>query len=83
MEIKLEVTSLDHHRRELVATSFVIEVEKLRGAESAASPFESTIQLVDTQLEMVCTDRLPDNFSSLSCLCRFNCDGRFQRDQVD
>jgi hypothetical protein len=43
MESKLEVTSLDHHRRELVATSFVIEVEKLRGAESAASSFETTV----------------------------------------
>ena len=69
--------------KRLVATSFVIEVGKLRGAESGASSFEATVQLVDTQLEMVCTDRLPDNFRSLSCLCRFNSDGRFQRDQVD
>lgn len=38
MEIKLEVTL-----KRLVARSFVIEVEKLRGAESAASSFEATV----------------------------------------
>ena len=78
MEIKLEVTS-----KRLVAPSFVAEVETLRGTESAACSFDATVQLVDTQLEMVRPDRLPYNFSSLFCLCRFNCDDRFQRDQVD
>jgi hypothetical protein len=37
MEIKLQVTL-----KRLVATNFVIEVEKLRGAKSAASSFEAT-----------------------------------------
>jgi len=38
MEIKLEVTP-----KRLVATSFVIEVEKLRGTKSAASSFKTTV----------------------------------------
>jgi hypothetical protein len=38
MEIKLEVTL-----KRLVATSFAIDVEKLRGAESAASSLEATV----------------------------------------
>ena len=72
MEIKLEVTS-----KRLVATSFVTEIETLRGTESTACSFDATVQLVDTQLEMVCPDRLPYNLSSLFCLRRCNCDDRF------
>jgi hypothetical protein len=65
----------------MIALSFAVRVEKLRGAKSGGSSNAKT-QLVDTKLEMVCPDWLFQLVDIVRRFCLLNCADRVQRDEI-
>jgi hypothetical protein len=65
----------------MIASSFAIRVERLRGTKSGSS-FNSKTQLVAAKLEMVRADWLFKPFDIVRRLCLLNRVDRVQRDEI-
>jgi hypothetical protein len=66
-----------------VAKSFEFEVEKLRGADTAANFLNGKAKLVETKLEMVRAAWLLLHRGGIRRFCWLSCLDRIQRSEID
>ena len=66
----------------MIAKSFVTEVERLRGAKSAASSSSAKTQLVEAKLELVRAGWLLEHVGIVRRFCCLDRIDRVQRDEI-
>jgi hypothetical protein len=66
----------------MIAETFVAEVERLRGAKSAANSSNAKSQLVEAKLEVVCAGWLLEHVGIVCRFCWLDRVDRVQRDEV-
>jgi hypothetical protein len=72
-----------HKLQGMIAKSFATEVERRRGAKSAAPLCRSKTKLVEAKLGMVRADWLLRHVGIVGRFCWLDRVGRVQRDEID